>query len=390
MIRAWLRFCAVVALALGVMPAAPAGAGEAMNRAIIQMGPWPMLWAADPSNRMSDQTAAISLGRGLFFDPRLSLDGTIACASCHRPELVWTDGRARARGLADMDRNTISLSNVRSRRWFGWDGGSDTLWGQSLRPILDKREMGGSLERTATLIREDPRLHCQYRKAFEHAPNGPDEAIVVDVAKALAAFQETLVTGRTPFDEYRDALIRNDAAAQAAYPEEAKRGAALFVGRAGCVSCHFGPNFSSMEFQDIGIPHFTANGDVDPGRFAGLKRLQSTRYGLLGPFNDNPLVAKGLLTAQVAPLHRNWGEFRVPSLRNVTRTAPYMHNGSIPTLRDVLRHYSHLNEERLHSGPDAVLRPLNLTDAEINDLLAFLESLTSQDPVMVPRPEPCR
>ena len=197
----------------------------------------------------------------------------------------------------------------------------------------------------------------------------------MDVAKALAAFQETIDTGRTPFDDFRDALARGDRAAAARYPLAAQRGLAIFIGKGQCDVCHVGPRFSNGEFHDIGIPFFAAPGRVDAGRFDGIRPLQASRYNLLGPYNDDPTRGTAISTRHVAREHRNFGEFKVPSLRNVARTAPYMHNGSLATLRDVVRHYSEIDEDRLHADGERILKPLRLTAAESDDLVAFLESL---------------
>ncbi len=200
----------------------------------------------------------------------------------------------------------------------------------------------------------------------------------MDLAKALAAYQETLVTGRTPFDDYRDALARGDAAAAARYPAAARRGLAIFTGKGNCNVCHFGPAFTNGEFGDVGIPFFAGPGRVDPGRHEGVRRVQASRYNLLGPFNDDPARSSATATRHVALEHRNFGEFRVPSLRDVARTAPYMHNGSLATLREVVRHYSEIDEDRLHADGERILRPLNLSTSEIDDVVAFLESLSER------------
>ena len=119
-------------------------------------------------------------------------------------------------------------------------------------------------------------------------------------------------------------------------------------------------------------------GRVDPGRHDGIRKLEASRYNLLGPFNDDPARATATSTRHVALEHRNFGEFRVPSLRNVAKTAPYMHNGSLATLREVVRHYSEIDEDRLHVDGERILRPLNLSASEIDDVVAFLESLSER------------
>jgi cytochrome c peroxidase len=353
-------------------------------RLILAHGPWPPRWQNDPSNRVSGQPAAIAFGERLFGDPRLSRSGTIACATCHLPRRAFIDGLPRAQGLAPTDRNTPGLANVRLQRWFGWDGAGDSLWAQSLRPILDRREMGGDLAHLAGIVRSAADLRRRYRATFGEPPSSDDETVAVNVAKALAAYQETIVSGRTPFDDFRDRLARGEPAAAARYPAAAQRGLAIFVGKGRCNVCHLGPNFTNGEFHDIGIPFFTEPGRVDPGRHEGIRRVQASRYNLLGPFNDDPTAGTATATRYVAPDHRNFGEFRVPSLRNVARTAPYMHNGSLATLREVVRHYSEIDLDRLHADGERILRPLHLSEAEIDDVVAFLESLADRGGLAAP------
>jgi cytochrome c peroxidase len=373
---AFLAFVQLAA-ALPAVAAAPEPPLSAPERAaILAHGPWPPPWQRDPSNRVSGNAAAIALGERLFNDRRLSGPGTLACATCHQPQRSFTDGLPRAHGVGAGDRNTPTLADVRLQRWFGWDGANDNLWAQSLRPIVDPREMASDFARLAALVRADADLGAIYRGVFGAAPAGSDEAVAVDLAKALAAYQETLVTGRTPFDAYRDALARGDEAAAAKYPVAAQRGARIFVGKGRCNICHLGPAFRNGEFHDIGIPFFVAGGRVDPGRHDGIRRVQASRFNLLGPYSDDPSQGSATATRHVAQEHRNFGEFKVPSLRNVSRTAPYMHDGSLATLREVVRHYSNLDLDRVHSDGEQILRPLGLTEAEVDDVVAFLDSLT--------------
>lgn len=347
---------------------------EAERRAIEAHGPWPPAFEPDPSNRASGVKQAIELGERLFFERRLSANGEVSCSRCHIPERNWTDGLARARGLALADRNTLSVSNVRVQRWFGWDGAHDSLWAQSLRPLLDADEMGLDAARVAALVRGDADLSCRYRKVFGSVP-AEDEAVLVGLAKALAAFQETLVSGRTAFDEFRDALLRGDEAAMAKYPEDAERGLKIFVGKGRCNVCHLGPAFTNGEFHDTGVPFFIEKGRVDPGRHAGIQKLRASPFNLLGPYNDDPKRSTATGTEHVRLEHRNFGEFRTPSLRNLGLTAPYMHNGRLATLRDVVDHYSTLSPDRLHSDGEAILRALELSEQEAQDLVSFLGTL---------------
>ena len=360
---------------------------------IVAFGPWPPPATRDPSNRVSGEPYAIDLGRKLFFDPRFSPNGYVACVACHQPDRAFTDTLARAHALAPVDRNAQTLANLRQQHWYGWGGTSDSLWMATLRPILDPRELGSSPQVVAHGMRTGDGMACRYELAFKRPVPADDEAVLVDVAKALAAFQETLTTGRTPFDDFRDALARGDQPAQARYPHAAKRGLRLFVGRGNCFVCHSGPNFSNGEFHDNGVPFFIRPGVVDPGRYDGIRNVRTSPFNLLGRYNDDRSRVTAQTTRHVQLEHRNWGEFRTPSLRNVAVTAPYMHDGRFPTLRDVLRHYSELDEDRLHADGERILRRLNLTPGEMSDLLAFLETLTDNDGerrrVVAPLALPC-
>jgi len=375
-----LRHLALAAL-LGCSATAY-GADESLEFSATELdriaahGPWPLAQTADPGNRVSGNAAAIRLGRDLFFDPRLAAGRRVACASCHDPARGFQDGRAVARGLVAGTRNTPGLLDVRHQRWFGWDGGHDSLWSASLRPILDPREMGGNASRVARTLRGTAVLDCHYRQAFGKAPHAGDPELLVNVGKALAAWQETLNSPATPFDEFRDALQRGDARAAAAYPAAARRGLRLFLGRGQCATCHAGPLFTNGEFGDIGVPFFIKPGAVDPGRQGGIKRLLANPWNLLGAYNDDPTRQNAQGTKFLRPEHRNFGEFKVPTLRNLKLTAPYMHNGSPATLREVVRHYSELDEDRLHADGERILKPLHLSESESEDLVAFLESLS--------------
>jgi cytochrome c peroxidase len=377
----------VLFVTLALLSTAPAIASEPLvsftadeRAAILSHGPWPQPMPADASNRVSGWPGAITLGRQLFFDRRLSRDGTRSCATCHDPARSFADGRDRSQGHERVDRNAIALANLRLNRWYGWAGAADSLWAQSLRPILDAREFGMTSALVRNRLAADASIAAAYAKLFGapiHA--NPPERALVNLAKALAAFQETLLTGRTAFDDFRDALERGDAAAMARYPLTAQRGLKIFVGNGRCTACHFGPNFSNGEFDDVGVPHFAEAGRVDPGRHGGIAALRASPFNLLGPYNDDPKQGDATHTRHVETQHRNWGEFRVPSLRNVARTAPYMHNGSLATLADVVRHYSEVDEERLHGDDGArIVRPLRLGPQERADLVAFLETLSGE------------
>lgn len=358
---------------------------------ILAHGPWPPPRALDAGNALAGNAEAIALGQLLFFDPRLSPDGRLACASCHAPALAFTDGRARSLGRAELDRNAPSLWNAVHARWWDWDGAADSLWSQALRPLTDARELASSGAHLRAVVEADATLACRWRRAVGRPPPADDEAMLVQTAKLLGAFVGSLVSARTPFDDFRDALARGDAAAMARYPADARRGLQLFVGRGRCHLCHAGPTFSNGEFADIGAGFFVRPGVVDPGRHRGIQRLQASRHSLLSAHADAPGEA-ATKTRHVQLQHRNFGEFKVPSLRNVSASAPYLHDGRLATLADVVRHYDQIDLDRLHADGERILEPLGLSAGERADLLAFLQSL--EDPLAKrwqPRPLPaCR
>lgn len=378
--------------------------------AIVAHGPWPVAFTPDPGNRFSGQPAAIELGRRLFADPRLSADGKRACISCHQPERGFADGLARSVAAhgGPLDRNAQGLLDVRLQHWFGWDGAADSLWAFVLRPLGDDREMGAGPSVLTALMAGDPELSSRYRLLD---PNPDPTRLRIDIAKALAAYLETLESPRTRFDTLRDALARGDPGATADYPVDALRGLQLFVGRGRCNLCHLGPAFSNGEFHDIGRPFMVDASRPDPGRHAGVKAVLTDPYNRLGRFVDpivdptasaankadprsasdapgsktsetnrsNSVDDPAVRTRHLAPAHRNFGEFRVPGLRAALLTAPYGHDGSLPALADVVRHYSEIDLERLHADGESLLRPLRLDARQSADLIAFLRTLSEPE-----------
>src|SRR5258706_963485 len=328
--------CALAALAAFAPPSRGAAEDpppftEGEIRAILAHGPWPVPLRNDPSNAVSGKREAVEFGERLFFDSRLSGSGKFSCGTCHVPERNWTDNRTRGAAVAEVDRNTPTLMNVRLGRQFGWDGATDKLWAQSIRPILDSRELGASPRHVAELLRKDEQLSCRYRRAFGAAPSESDDgAVLADVGKALAAFQETFETRPTPFDRFRNALAKAEPIRPWIYSEAAQRGVRIFVGKGGCSNCHSGPNFSNGELRDNGFSVYAAKGRPDPGRN---------------------------------------GTFKVPTLRHLFLTAPYGHHGEVATMADAVRHYSERGSSEL--------KPVQLTASEQTDLVVFLETLST-------------
>ncbi len=383
------------------------------------LGPVP----PDRTNALCDDPRAALLGQRLFFDPRLSAGGSIACATCHQPEKGFADGKPLAEGLGTLTRHVPSLWNVAWQRWYFWDGRVDTLWGQVLQPLEHPLEMGSSRTALARLVASDARLRAEYTDLLgplpdeldaaslpEHARPVPDEPghpharawealgaerraaielVAVNSAKAIAAYQRRLSSRRSAFDVFAEGLREGDSAKLAALSSSAQRGARLFVGQAGCRVCHPGPSFSDAEFHDIGLGPLGGGRRVDSGRYAGIERLLSDPFNSASRYSDAPQGEKADALRRLVRGPQTWGEFKTPSLRNVALSAPYMHQGQLPTLAAVLHYYSTL-EGSVPSGhhQETILVPLGLSAQEQADIEAFLESLTDEgvDPALLAPP----
>lgn len=341
---------------------------------ILAHGPWPPPPAADAANPVQGRSDAVALGRALFAERGLSASGRQACASCHDPARDFQDGRRFTR----HGRNTPGLLDVAQQRWFAWDGAQDSLWAASLAPMTAADELAATPAGALALLQRKPALAAGYRRLFG-AP-AADAALLVNLARALAAYQATLASPRTAFDDFRDALASGDAAAAARYPLAAQRGLQIFVGTGRCFFCHSGARFSNGEFADIGRPFFTAGG-ADPGRWGGLAQLLASPYNRLGSVTGATAdVQRNAVTRHVLQQPKNFGEFRVPGLRGLVTTAPYFHDGSAATLAEVVRHYSEIDTGRLHADGERILQPLRLAPDQVDELVAFLRTLSSPAP----------
>ncbi len=343
---------------------------------IAALGPWPQSVPADPGNALSGQPWAEALGAQLFRDTRLSGSGQIACISCHSPIQGFSEPRRVALGAKQHVRNTQGLWDIGLQRWFGWDGGADSLWAATLRPMLSELEMAGSIDHIANRFRGEQHVIDAIRSHGQDPAALSDTEFTVFLSKSIAAYLRTLTSPQTPFDQFRTDLLSGNLAGQARYPEAAKRGLKRFIGEANCVVCHVGPKFSNGEFHDIGRPFFTGVGQVDGGRYAGIQRLRQDPFNLLGQHTDNPSDSDARKTRTVTLGQSNFGQWRTPSLRNLSLTAPYMHDGSIDTLRGVVDHYADIDPTRLHTKGEAILKPMTLSDVERNDLVQFLKTLS--------------
>ncbi len=316
-------------------------------------------WPGAPPRGEPD-AKKVALGKALFFDTRLSGNRSLACASCHKPEKAWSDGLAFPESYPETAyfRNTPSLLDVADRERLFWDGRLD---GADL-PSLVRDHMT-----EAHFMNVDGRLAAErlaqvpvYGERFEEVYG--QEPRFGGILDAVAAYVATLRSGPTPWDEFR-------AGDASALSPEARRGLAVFEGRGGCVRCHSGPELSDERFHDIGV-RTHAETLAEPLRAVTFRRF----FRMLGTPGYRGLSADPgvfALTKDRADLHR----FRTPSLRNVARTAPYMHDGSRATLEDVVAFYAAGGDPRNSAG----IRPLGLSARETSDLVAFLRiGLTSQ------------
>ncbi|MEM7307871.1 MAG: cytochrome c peroxidase [Planctomycetota bacterium] len=393
-------------------PAVPEGFTRDEVQAILRHSPLPDP-PPDPTNRFADDERAARLGRFLFFDRRLSKSGEVACATCHAPDRGWSDGRQLATGEGDLQRHSMTLLNVAYNRWFFWDGRADSLWAQALQPLEDPREHGGSRLEVAHLLHGDPQLREAYTEVFGALPELSDaarfprrgrpvpddaahpdakawasmspadraavDAVFVNVGKALAAFERGIVSRGSRFDVFVEGLVEHDPEKQRALSASERNGLKLFVGRAGCSVCHAGPNFTDREFHNTRVPPLAGAekpGRADPGRYAGIDLVAESPFRGTGAFSDAPAGAAEDKLAYLLKSGHTWGEFKTPSLRDASRTAPYMHRGQFATLGEVLRFYNTLEGAApAQHAAERILVPLGLSEAELADLAAFLDAL---------------
>jgi len=360
----------------------------------------------DPTNALADDRGAALLGRRFFFDERLSGDGTISCATCHDPERAFTDGKALSEGKGVTSRNAPGLLNVAWQRWMFWDGRADTLWSQALKPIEHPLEMDGNRVAVARLVERDPVLRDAYEVAFGSLPEmdawppaaRPEDEdtalgrawnamtaeqqaaanrVFSNVGKALAAYERRLVGGDSPFDRFARGLAGGDAKDLAAIDVSAQRGLKLFIGKAGCRQCHTGPALTDGEFHDVQLRPLAGGDRTDPARLAAVRKVLDDPFNAAGAYSDDRGTGATEHLRFLAANAELWGAVRTPGLRNVALTPPNMDQGQFADLGAVLRFYS-TREGAAPAGhhQEKVLKPLDLTAAEIADLTAFLRSLT--------------
>jgi cytochrome c peroxidase len=286
---------------------------------------------APKDNPLTD--AKVRLGRRLFFDPILSANGTVSCASCHDPAHGLA-GRVRlAIGIKGREnhRNAPSLWNRAYGTAFFWDGRESTLEAQALGPIESSTEMGGTVEGAVERLR----AHKEYPKLFEAAFS--ENVTANNLAKSLASFERVLLSGNSRVDRFRAGQVQS-------LSDSERHGLWLYESRGGCWRCHSGPNFSDESFHNTGVSWYQP--PIDLGRFTVTKKEPDR------------------------------GRFKTPTLRNVAHTAPYMHDGSLATLEDVVDFYNRGGNK--NPCLDESIVPLDLTPQDRKDLVAFLKALSGE------------
>ena len=312
---------------------------EGVGRYILEAGhPSLAEWKLPPLAPASDihGNALTDLGRRLFFDKRLSADKTRSCATCHRPELGWSDGLPTARGLdgKPLARATPGLANVAYGSLFNWDGRVASLEEQALGPVFSQSEMGSDAEELVARLEADRFYREAFTKLFPNQPLNEKQ-----VGLALAAFERTLLVQDTRFDRWV-------AGESGVLTDSEIRGFGVFIdpNRGSCGTCHAPPNFTDNGFHNIGLESF-GHGNPDLGRY------------------------------KIRPVRLMRGAFKTPPLRNIALSAPYFHDGSAATLEDVIEHYRTGGVVKENLSPE--MKVLRLNAREKSDLVAFLKAISN-------------
>ena len=387
-------------------PNAPWSASElALLRSLTPIPALP----PSPGNRFADDPRAAALGHKLFFDKGLSANGAVACATCHNPALFFTDGLPRSKGVGTAARNAPTLLGAPWLPFLFHDGRKDSVWSQALGPLENEVEHGTDRVAVARRIATDYRT--EYEALFGPLPPLSDAArfpaharpvpfgsaqpehpawlamsdadrdavnrVFAGAGKALEAYERKLVPGPAPFDRYVAALVAGDARGGGFLSPAARRGLRAFVGKAQCVTCHNGPWFTDKGFHNIGLPKAPGQSGVDVGRGFGAQQAKSDPFRCGTPYSDATQCDE---LRFLNPRFEDFlGAFKTPTLRNVARTAPYMHSGQFATLKDVVDFYRTLPGQAQVGHREFILSLLD-PQVEAADLIAFLESLTGPLP----------
>lgn len=329
---------------------------------------------ADPTNRVADNPSAANLGHELFFDPQLSSNGKVSCASCHQPDHGFQDGTALAHGVGTTNRRTMPIAGTSYSPFLFWDGRKDSQWAQALGPLESPAEHGGTREQYARVIAASYRT--EYERLFGSLPDLTQHdavtAVFVNIGKSIAAYERRIQHAPSRFDRYVDALAATGRAPAGVLSDDEVAGLRLFVGKANCTRCHNGPLLTNNEFHNTGVP---ANPSVpqDRGRIEGARNVLADEFNCRSRWSD----ANAAQCSELEFLKTGGPElqraYKVPSLRDVAERAPYMHAGQFATLSDVLNHY---NQAPAAPEGQSELKPLKLNAQELRQLETFLRALS--------------
>lgn len=339
----------------------------------------------DPTNKVADDPRAANFGHALFFETRLSSNGKVACATCHDPAKAFTDGRPLARGVGVTNRNAPTIIGAAYNPWFFWDGRKDSMWSQALASLENPKEHNMPRGKVVAVIARVPEYRRQYEALFGPLPKNGDKAGIdrafANVGKAIAAYERRILPGAGKFDRYVEAVLagREPKPADRLTLDESQ-GLHVFISdpRGQCLRCHNGPLFTNHSFQNIGVP------SPDPvakalGRESGIRLALKDPFRCNGRFSDaRPASCLELRFARTNGKELR-AAFKVPTLRNIAQTAPYMHTGKIRSLEDVMWHYRTTPASAL--GKSA-LRSATITGDEFEQLEAFIRTLNG--PVNAP------
>ena len=361
----------------------------------------------DETNRWDGNEAAIALGEKLFYESDISPQ-RISCASCHDPQQGFADGQIVSAGVEDTPRHSPGLWNTADQRWFFWDGKCDTLWCQAISPLESQIEMNSSRTELAFFLTERPAWKNDYETIFGSLPDvstwpriakpsGDSQSsemiaweemplrqqreatqVLVNVAKSIAAFEGTLRPRSAPIDQFVATFLENEEQALQQLTPSEEEGLRLFVGAGDCHLCHSGSLFSDLEFHNIGLGPREWLSEIDYGRYEGISMLRSNPFNATSEWSDAPNGERARRIDRLSQTTEQLGQFKTPSLRELSSSAPYMHGGHFATLEDVVRYYSELPETPLHGHREDFVTPKNWTDEQIESMAAFLLFLSSE------------
>lgn len=352
----------------------------------------------DPSNKYADDPRAAAFGQKVFFDTRFSSNGKVACSTCHLADKLFQDALPLAQGVGTTDRRTMTLIGTAYSPWFFWDGRKDSQWAQALGPMENPVEHGSNRTYYAHIINQYYR--AEYESIFGKMPEvshlpvltgsvqnpevmaawdamSPEDRenvtrIYVNMGKSIAAYERHLIPGESRFDRYVEAIINsNIQTAKKILTSDEVAGLRLFIGEANCTDCHNGPLFTNNDFHNTGVPA-VAGLPEDMGRAGGTQKVLADEFNCLSIYSDAEPEDCAELRYIVADGHQLERQFKPPSLRNVAKRGPYMHAGQFATLEKVLNHY---NTAPVAPAGHSELEPLNLSEEEIAQIIAFLKTL---------------